>query len=343
MLKKISQWLGGLSGASAGAGEPLAQICLFGKHPGWDDHMEDLGLVTQRLVDVRRALYAEGIAGNIDSGAWEKLSHEAKIARFDHALVWRFGGSELVYGRLWASRDARGRDKYPMVACLHCRGLRLDKMAPRGAAIIERLTNACRHTDDAHSVRGEFLRESEAVKAQAPAFIGVSEAFDAACLRLAATDAALLADGGEGLTRCCYAIWREGEAAAKSIKAGTERGSHVRLPIIDAAELSLGRGGSAWVWTCVAHDVLGERGVTHDGLLAIEALEHGHVDLICCGAESRFAPTELFCLKAARGAIPAANEVPYTIEPAFAALVQARASAWASDRGSVRANGGASA
>lgn len=331
MLKKISQWLGGLSGASSGAAEPLAQICLFGKHPGWDDHMEDLGLVTQRLVDVRRALYAEGIAGNIDSGAWEKLGPDAKIQRFDHAFVWRFGPTEAVYGRLWASRDSRGRDKYPMVACFHCRGLRLEKMAPRCAAIIERLSSACRRTDDAHAVRGEFLRESEAAKAQAPAFIGASPAFDAACLRLAATDAALLADSGEGLTRCCYSIWREGEAAAKSIKAGTERGTHVRLPLIDIAESSLGRGGSAWVWTSIAHDVLEERGITHDGLFAIESLEHGHVDLICCGSEGRFAPTELFCLKAARSAIPAANEVPYTIEPAFAAQVQARLALWTTD------------
>ncbi|MBY0112484.1 MAG: hypothetical protein K2Y21_06655 [Phycisphaerales bacterium] len=331
MLKKISQWLGGLSGASSGAGEPLAQICLFGKHPGWDDHMEDLGLVTQLLVDVRRGLYAEGIAGNIDSGAWEKLAPDARIARFDHAFVWRQGPTEFVYGRLWASRDARGRDKYPMVACYHSRGLRLEKMAPRYAAIIARLTDACRRTDDSHAVRGEFLRESEAAKAQAPALIGESAAFDAACLKLAATDAALLADGHEGLTRCCYSIWREGEAAAKAIKAGTPRGSHTRLPVIDVAESSLGRGGSAWVWTSVAHDVLGERNIAHEGLVAIESLEFGHVDLICCGAQGRFAPTELFGLKAARSAIPAANEVPYTIEPAFASQVKARAAAWTAD------------
>lgn len=337
MLKKISQWLGGLSGASSGAAEPLAQICLFGKHPGWDDHMEDLGLITQRLVDVRRTLYAEGIAGNIDSGAWEKLNADAKIARFDHAFVWRFETADIVYGRLWASRDARGRDKYPMVASFHCRGLRLDKMAPRCAAIIERLTTACRKTSDAHAVRGEFLRESEAAKAQAPAFVGASPAFDAACLRLAAKDAALLADGGEGMTRCCYSIWREGEAAAKSIKAGTQRGAHVRLPLIDVAETSLGPGGSAWVWTCVARDILDERGIPHEGFFAVESLEHRHIDLICCGAEGRFAPTELFCLKAARSAIPAANEVPYTIEPAFAAQVKARLERWRTEA----SNGGA--
>ena len=85
------------------------------------------------------------------------------------------------------------------------------------------------------------------------------------------------------------------------------------------------------MWTSVAHDLLIERSIPHDGLLAIESLESGHVDLICCGAEGRFAPTELFCLKAARSAIPAANEVPYTIEPAFAAQVKARVTAGASD------------
>lgn len=336
MLKKISQWLGGLSGASSGAAEPLAQICLFGKHPGWDDHMEDLGLVTQRLVDVRRALYAEGIAGNIDSGAWEKLAPDAKLTRFDHALVWRFAGAgsdEFVYARLWASRDARGRDKYPMVACFHSRGLRLDKMAPRSSAIIERLASACRGSDDAHAVRAEFMRESEAAKAQAPSFAGPGNGFDAACLRAVGQESALLAGDAEGLLRCCYALWREGEAAAKAARSGAARGTHVRLPIIDASAATIGRGSSAWDWSCVAADILADRNIESRGVLAIESIEHGHVDLIFPGADGRVAPTDFFCLKAGRSAIPAANEVPYSIDDDFAARVRARVAGWAAAAG----------
>jgi hypothetical protein len=336
MLKKISQWLGGLSGASSGAAEPLAQICLFGKHPGWDDHMEDLGLVTERLVETRRSLYAEGIAGNIDSGAWEKLAADAKLSRFDHALVWRFtraGPDEFVFARLWASRDARGRDKYPMVACFHSRGLRLDKMAPRSSAIIERLASACRGSDDAHAVRAEFMRESEAVKAQVPSFVGPGNGFDAGCLRAVARESALFAGDAEGLLRCCYALWREGEAAAKAARAGAARGTHVRLPIIDASAAAIGRGSSAWDWSCVAADILSDRGIESRGVLAIESLEHGHVDLIFPGADGRVAPADFFCLKAGRSAIPAANEVPYTIDDEFASRVRARVAGWAAAAG----------
>ncbi|MBX9735945.1 MAG: hypothetical protein K2X32_03385, partial [Phycisphaerales bacterium] len=45
-------------------------MSAFGKHPAWDDHIDDVGLSTDELVDARRTLYADCIAGSIDSGAW---------------------------------------------------------------------------------------------------------------------------------------------------------------------------------------------------------------------------------------------------------------------------------
>ena len=45
-------------------------LAAFGKHPGWDDHVEDLGLETESLNLAKTLLYVNGIGGQIDSGAW---------------------------------------------------------------------------------------------------------------------------------------------------------------------------------------------------------------------------------------------------------------------------------
>ena len=49
---------------------PVVRLAAFGKHPAWNDHMEDIGLDTLALVEAKRYLYVQGISGQIDSGAW---------------------------------------------------------------------------------------------------------------------------------------------------------------------------------------------------------------------------------------------------------------------------------
>ena len=56
----------------------------FGKHPGWDDHIEDLGLETASLVQAKTLFYVQGIGGEIDAGAWEKLDDSQRLAAFKH-------------------------------------------------------------------------------------------------------------------------------------------------------------------------------------------------------------------------------------------------------------------
>ena len=48
------------------------QVCLgaFGKHPGWDDHMDDLGLETESLLQAKHLLYVQGIGQHINSGVF---------------------------------------------------------------------------------------------------------------------------------------------------------------------------------------------------------------------------------------------------------------------------------
>ena len=56
----------------------------FGKHPGWDDHVEDLGLETGSLVEAKKLFYVQGIGGEIDAGAWEKLDDSQRLPAFKH-------------------------------------------------------------------------------------------------------------------------------------------------------------------------------------------------------------------------------------------------------------------
>jgi len=108
----------------AGAGEaPQIFLGAFGKHPGWNDHMDDIGLETESLVAAKKNLYIDGIGGQISSGAWEKLDAYQQIP-FHHVFIWS-RPPQLLVGKLWASRDGKGRSLYPMIVCAHTIGISL--------------------------------------------------------------------------------------------------------------------------------------------------------------------------------------------------------------------------
>ena len=87
-----------LRGVTPAAARPFF-LAAFGKHPGWDDHVEDLGLETGSLIFAKTLLYVQGIGGQIDSGAWEKLDATQQLASFKHLFVWQRAGQFLI-GRL---------------------------------------------------------------------------------------------------------------------------------------------------------------------------------------------------------------------------------------------------
>jgi hypothetical protein len=89
-------------------------LVAFGKHPAWDDHMDDIGLDTDFLVSAKRYLYIRGIRENIETGAWTALEENDSAIPFGHRFVWS-QERQILAGRLWSSRDGRGRQNYPMV------------------------------------------------------------------------------------------------------------------------------------------------------------------------------------------------------------------------------------
>src|SRR3954468_1418436 len=70
------------------------------------------------MAAAKQLLYVQGIGSQISSGAWARLAEEARLPGFDHAFLW-VRGSQFLAGRLWASRDGKGRAHFPMVVLVH--------------------------------------------------------------------------------------------------------------------------------------------------------------------------------------------------------------------------------
>jgi hypothetical protein len=125
-------------------------LAAFGKHPGWDDHVE-IGLESERLIEVRRVLYVEGVGGNVESGAWDRLGAQQRLPEFKHMFVWaRPDGAQV--GRLWSSRDGKGRTRYPMVVCADCVGLPLNWAVEVVLPVLATVEAACAQTTEAPAV-----------------------------------------------------------------------------------------------------------------------------------------------------------------------------------------------
>jgi hypothetical protein len=97
----------------AGAGIRLA---AFGKHPAWDDHLDDIGLNTESLALTKQLLYSEGIAAQLASGAWDQLEKSGHAIEFDHRFVWG-RDQQAIVGAIWASADRKRRTRFPLVVC----------------------------------------------------------------------------------------------------------------------------------------------------------------------------------------------------------------------------------
>lgn len=146
-----------LRDASAGTGA-APQICLgaFGKHPGWDDHMDDIGLETETLVAAKRLIYRQGIGGQLDSGAWEKLDESARLPAIHHEFVWT-RESQALAGRMWPSTDGKRRALYPMVACAQGFGISAETAITRVLPQLEAVESQCRATRLAMKVRESVI------------------------------------------------------------------------------------------------------------------------------------------------------------------------------------------
>lgn len=312
-------------------------VAAFGKHPGWDDHIEEIGLDCDALVQVKRSLYTEGIAGNIDSGAWEKLSDEHRLPGFRHVFYWRRPDG-FVVGRMWSSRDGRGRTKYPMVVVAMVEGVPQTWVIEHALPRLEAIESKVSQTGSAELVRLAIGEARRGLEDEAALLVAGSPSSNipapAALVKALVTSPALSLpsdDGkGLGLTRIMYEMERElgsfrssGGGSRGLSRSGPDAApQHLRVP---RCLNTKGEAASAWI------ELLSQDVADSVPMLVIEPLDEEFEDIVV----GMVKPQMLFCVRASAKGLALTSDVPYTIEPAFVQAALDRQAGWAG--GKIRA------
>ncbi len=303
MFRKIARIFG--SGGSGPA--PTIKLAAFGKHPGWMDHMDELGLETDLLVALRRMLYSAGINQNIDGGVWSDANPDLVIPTFHHVFAWGVR-DEVIVGRLWSSTDGRGRSLYPMIVGVHCTGLPVPQAFELVLPHLERLEDQLVSTEAPDDVRAIIRRTGSELQMQAEQLERRRSEPKAALGRLADRDE--LGPEREGLLRVLYEIDRD--ILSSRTKSGdtwtsgsdTGRGSHLRVPCRgeDSIEVSM-------LWLEFLLDVIRNAAP----VLVLVPIEYPWLDLIVGEASA----SQLSCLRATPERAPFTTTIPYTFDEAF--------------------------
>jgi len=281
-------------------------VAAFGKHPGWDDHIDDIGLETDIIIAVKRILYVQGVGGNIDSGSWDKLQENQTIEEFKHALVWCIDGN-LIVGRLWSSRDGKGRTSYPMVVCVQCCQLPLEWVLKNILSLLERVEKACAATTSAADVRSTIENTQKELRQLA------QQCEPSPILPAVHTDVmAKLTEypemGGpnhQGLLRILYHIEREvGRDHLDAPKGANFRPISLRIPISPPPVIE-----SVPLW---ANFLLTKFGI-NTSVLLLMPLQKQWIDIVI-GEPTHL---QLYCLRASLRVIPLTSSIPYNLSPEF--------------------------
>ncbi|MFB3893161.1 MAG: hypothetical protein ACE15C_14180 [Phycisphaerae bacterium] len=283
-----------------------AHLGVFGKHPGWNDHIDDLGIDTDLLAAVKRVLYIEGIGGNIDSGAWDGLVERSRLEQYEHLWLWRMGGA-LVVGRMWSSRDGKGRAKYPMGVCAQLGLMPVNWVVLRVVPLLLDVENRCKQAATADQVRmivGEGRERLAAIVGSSPPAPDEPMLPRGVLARIAGRDE--MRPASRGLHCLLYQIQREvlphldGEPGKRVLS----RPYHIRAPrCADTA------GDAAGLWLAFAASQIGDA----VPVLLVLPDGQGWVDIIL-GAPT---PREVFCIKANLNAIGHSTEIPYNLDAEF--------------------------
>jgi hypothetical protein len=319
---------------------PAIYLAAFGKHPGWDDHIEDIGIETELLAQVRRMLYTDAISGNIDSGAWEKLADDQRLPGFAHDFVWWMGptGKEpprVIVGKFWSSRDGKGRSKYPMAVYVQANNIPLTVAAREILPALNALEKSCIEATSAQDVKAAIDRTREQLRAQfarsdAPAKvphpIDIIPQSQIAGLLDRVPLGEKKGEIREGFARAMYAVEREmgsflpiGGEGRKSKTLGVQpvavKAAHIRLPSL---ETSSADSALAWI------SILSRRIADGIPILAVVPRGEGFVDLVV----GEPGAAQLYCIRASAKGFPLTTDVPYVIDDAFMSRLGEMVARW---------------
>jgi hypothetical protein len=302
---------------------PRVSLAAFGKHPGWDDHIDDIGLDSPRLVHVKSVLYSQGISGNIDSAGWDQISETERLPEFAHEFLWRWAGDAVV-GVMWSSRDGKGRTKYPMVLCLHGTGVPIGWLCSTGLERLRALRDHCKTLGTA----AEVIRVLDSARLDLQGAVlsvplGDNEPERHLIKRLMANHEQAARNG---FVRVLYDIERRlGGMRVDKHKTKTRvidlSAHHFRLPAISGAGKVLESGRA---WSALMMDSVGAGPVLSAGILAIEPAGTGFTDVVVGDPSVQ----TLFCLRASGVREPLTSDIPFTIDEGFVTAASQQISQW---------------
>lgn len=291
--ENMTEWFKRLS--TAGTGVSNLNLAAFGKHPGWEDHIPGIGVDTEALANLKQSLYFDGIRGQIDSGAWEKMEQIKRLEGFDHLFLWLRPGHVLL-GLMWSSSDRIGRAKYPMILCADGEGFSPAYMLAYGRPELERLRDTCKALTSAEEVTSECRAAAGRLRGTFErASGGWTEPFSDPVERQRFLDCPELSPDRAGFLRILHEYSTEqGTAAAKT--------KHLRVPVIGSLQAD---ALTPWVefFRCVVPAKV--------PILFIKRNEEAWLDVIIGEPEGH----DYFCLQAATEALPLTTQVPYEISP----------------------------
>jgi hypothetical protein len=314
-------------------------VGVFGKHPGWNDHVDDIGLETDRLVAFKRLLYIEGIAGNVDAGTWERLGPDQKLDGFGSVFLSLADGAPVM-GRMWASQDGKGRGRYPMVVCVQAAGQTLGWLLEQAFPRLAAVEATCKAAKTAGEV-GAAVAAMRAALESAVAAGGVArpavpvEPGPASAAWPRGSPERALADlsqalepmqNGTGFARALYKVERDLTAFLRTAGKGGSRQAqpqHIRIPsVADSPD------GDLLAWTAALLCLLDPA----TPLFLNRPVRETWVDIVAGPPKAQ----HFYCLLASRQAIPFATDVPYTMDASFLERAKQLAAAWRSGSHEVR-------
>jgi hypothetical protein len=340
----VAAFLKSLSRLFGGKADPQLYLAAFGKHPGWNDHIDDMGLDTQALIAVKRLLYVQGINQNIDAGAWENpdvvatagggggsVGGEAgaRLAGFRHEFLWYLppawtghADPALVAGRMWSSVDGKGRAKYPMVLAAQTVSLP-DSFALRMVLpTLAKVHDRCAATNDAALVRQTLDAARNALRSrlhESPPAEALTANQVVAVARHPDMHSGAEGGAGGGFHRILYAFhqtfaaYRPGAAAN-----GGKRPEQIRVPLA-----GLCPADALAFWLRVSLSLLDEAtsilllaadpAVTGPATTPPSPPSAGWVDILV----GEPTPANFFAIKAGAKSLPLTSDIPYSLTPNF--------------------------
>ncbi len=284
---------------------------VIGKHPGWDDHMPDIGADNPEVLDFKQRFYVEALAGNINSGAWKHLPEPELLPEFNHRFVY-WHADVVMHGAIWASRDGKGRTLFPLIGMVFSRGLNPRVIAAASSAVLDAFRASSLRQPTAEGLIAAVKVANDSLASLLPQ----TPMMDQLIPPLTGTQAGellRLAGDDQHRARMIYALQRSVQhVKANAASRGDDFYETLRLPSVagDAPVASGSHLPVDWPAWCLAH--IGRR--VPILAVAYEGRPDNRFTDVIIGA---IKPTSIFPLRASREKIPLCSDIPFAMDSAF--------------------------